>query len=107
MTPAPSQERIEVYADRTALEQVITNLLTNASEALERDPSGRERKPQITLSLASTNQTAVVRVTDNGCGVPRHPGRDFNSFVTMAEGVGLGLNLSRSIAEKHHGWLIW
>lgn len=107
VTPAPSQERIEVYADRTALEQVITNLLTNASEALERDPSGSERKPQVTLSITSTDQTAVVRVTDNGCGVPTDIREEiFNSFVTSKrEGVGLGLNLSRSIAEKHHGWL--
>ena len=105
--PDPSQDRVEVYADRTALEQVITNLLTNASEALERDPSGSERKPQVTLSLSSTDQTAVVRVTDNGCGVPADIREEiFNSFVTSKrEGVGLGLNLSRSIAEKHHGWL--
>ena len=103
----PSQERIEVYADRTALEQIITNLLTNASEALERDRSGSDRKPQITLSLSSTDQTAMVKVTDNGCGVPTDIREDiFNSFVTSKrEGVGLGLNLSRSIAEKHHGWL--
>ena len=107
VTPDPSQDRVEVYADRTALEQVITNLLTNASEALERDPSGSERKPQVTLSLSSTDQTAVVRVTDNGCGVPTDIREEiFNSFVTSKrEGVGLGLNLSRSIAEKHHGWL--
>ena len=105
--PAPSQDQIEVYADRTALEQVITNLLTNASEALERDPSGSKRKPQVTLSLTTTDQTAVVRVTDNGCGVPTDIREEiFNSFVTSKrEGVGLGLNLSRSIAEKHHGWL--
>ena len=44
VTPDPSQDRVEVYADRTALEQVITNLLTNASEALERDPSGSEKE---------------------------------------------------------------
>ena len=107
VTTGPSQDKIEVYADRTALEQVITNLLTNASEALERDPSGSERKPQVTLSLTTTDQTAVVRVTDNGCGVPADIREEiFNSFVTSKrEGVGLGLNLSRSIAEKHHGWL--
>lgn len=107
VTPDPTLDKILVYADRTALEQVITNLLTNASEALERDPSGDKKKPQITLSLTSTEQIAVVTVTDNGYGVPADIREEiFNSFVTSKrEGVGLGLNLSRSIAEKHHGWL--
>ena len=62
-------ERVEVYADRTALEQVITNLLTNASEALDQDLSEVDRKPRVSLSLTTTDQTAVIRVKDNGVRV--------------------------------------
>ena len=107
VTVDPAGGPVKVYADRTALEQVITNLLTNASEALERGPSTGGGKPEISLSLTTTDQSAVVRVEDNGHGVPAEiEGEIFNSFVTTKrEGVGLGLNLSQSIAEKHHGWL--
>ena len=104
----PASDRaIEVNADRTALEQIITNLLTNAQEAVAAGATEKTHKPSVSLSLSSTDRHAIIRVTDNGPGVPAEL-RDvvFNSFVTTKpEGVGLGLNLSRSIAEKHHGWL--
>ena len=65
-----------MYADRTALEQVITNLPTNASEALDQGLSEGDRKPRVSLSLTTSDQTAVIRVKDNGVGVPRDPERD-------------------------------
>lgn len=104
---SPARSKLEVTGDRTALEQVMTNLLTNASEALERSPLSSDRMARISLSLTSTDDEAVIRVKDTGNGVdPEILGEIFNSFVTSKpEGVGLGLNLSRSIAEKHHGWL--
>jgi signal transduction histidine kinase len=104
--PAPSQA-IEVFADRTALEQVITNLLTNAREAVSAGAGERTHKPSISLALYKTDRHAVIRVTDDGPGIPEELRGDvFNSFMTTKpDGVGLGLNLSRSIAEKHHGWL--
>jgi len=61
----------------------------------------------IELSLTTIDGYASVRVQDNGPGIPEGLEEEiFNSFVTTKiDGVGLGLNLSRSIAEKHLGWL--
>lgn len=98
---------IKVNGDRTAIEQIITNLLTNAQEAVAAVATEKTSKPSVSLALSCTDRHAIIRVTDNGPGVPAEL-RDvvFNSFVTTKpDGVGLGLNLSRSIAEKHHGWL--
>ena len=102
-----SNQAIEVTANRTALEQVITNLLTNAREAVSAEASERAHKPSIALALSKTDRHAVIRVTDRGPGITEELRGDvFNSFMTTKpDGVGLGLNLSRSIAEKHHGWL--
>ena len=66
-----------------------------------------DRKPTIRVSLTASDSHAIVQVQDNGLGIDENV-RDeiFNSFVTTKiDGVGLGLNLSRSIVEKHRGWI--
>ena len=101
------RDTVLVTADRTAIEQVLINLIVNSCEALDGLKNDTERKPTIRVTLTASDSHAIVRVQDNGRGIDENV-RDeiFNSFVTTkADGVGLGLNLSRSIVEKHRGWI--
>lgn len=101
------QTQLTVSADRTAIEQVIANLIVNSYEALDDVRRRHQRKPTIELSVSQREGYVLIRVEDNGLGVPDDIKDEiFNSFVTTKnDGVGLGLNLSRTIAEKHRGWL--
>ena len=96
-----------VLADRVLLEQVLLNLLRNAIEA------NREVHPQggsqvlIAARLDSGGQQLAIRVEDQGPGVSEDElGRLFTPFYTSkAEGLGLGLSMSRSIIEGFGGEL--
>lgn len=101
------QGQLTVSADRTAIEQIIINLIANSHEAIVGSEARTRESRWIELSLTVIDGYASVRVQDNGPGIPEELEAEiFNSFVTTkADGLGLGLNLSRSIAEKHLGWL--
>lgn len=101
------RQPIEVSVDRTGIEQIITNLITNADEANSDKHPHRTRRPSTTLELTSTDQHAIIRISDHGSGIPLEiQQKIFDAFATTKpDGVGLGLNLSRSIAETHRGWL--
>jgi signal transduction histidine kinase len=101
------RQPIEVSVDRTGIEQIITNLITNADEANSEEHTRQPRRPATTLELTSTDQHAIIRISDHGSGIPLEiQQRIFEAFATTKpHGVGLGLNLSRSIAERHRGWL--
>ncbi|NNB41826.1 PAS domain-containing sensor histidine kinase [Pseudomonas chlororaphis] len=93
-----------VYADRILLEQVLLNLLRNAIEA------NREVHPQqgsqIILSAQATSEGGVeVSVSDQGPGVSAEQlAQLFTPFYTSkANGLGLGLSMSRSIVEGFGG----
>ena len=75
-------------------------------DKIESDDESK-KKSTIELSLAYTDGYAIIRVQDNGPGIRQGLREEiFNSFMTTkTDGVGLGLNLSRSIAERHLGWL--
>jgi signal transduction histidine kinase len=94
-----------VRGDRCQLERVVSNLLSNAIEAMcsTRD---WQRNLQIRVQPEGGGQVQVS-VEDSGPGIdPAHLGRIFDPlFTTKADGVGLGLSICRSIAEAHGGRL--
>ncbi len=87
--------------------QVILNLVTNARQAL--DDIEREGK-KITLSMhPGDNSTIVLKVIDNGPGIPAdlHE-KIFDPFFTtkdVGKGTGLGLSISIGIIHDHNGVL--
>lgn len=93
----------KVLGDRIQLQQVLLNLILNASDAMAANPSARRH-----LTVATTHRDGWVRisVSDNGCGLPPDMGRIFQPFyTTKKDGLGLGLPICRSIATAHNGRL--
>jgi PAS domain S-box-containing protein len=94
-----------VTGDRVQLQQVVLNLMMNASEAM----SGVEDRPKEIRIRTQQDENDRIRVTvqDTGIGVePNHVERLFDAFfTTKATGMGMGLSVSRSIIARHHGRL--
>ena len=91
-----------VLADAYFLRQAVDNLVRNAREAME----GR-RDARLSVTLERDGGHAVVRIADNGPGIPREKlDRIFEPFVsTKGKGMGLGLAICREIVEAHAGRL--
>ncbi len=94
-----------VYGDRVQLQQVILNLLLNASDAM----SGVEDRPRELVIRTVPDEGDCVRLSVRDAGVgfdPQDVGRLFEAFyTTKSGGMGIGLSVSRSIIESHHGRL--
>jgi len=94
-----------VTGDRVQLQQVILNLLVNASDAM----STVDDRPRKLLIKTEQDEGDRVRLTvqDTGVGFdPETAGRLFDAFYTTKDdGMGIGLSVSRSIIESHHGRL--
>jgi signal transduction histidine kinase/sensor domain CHASE-containing protein len=95
----------EVFADRIMIEQVLLNLLRNAREAMQHLPAG-ERLAIIRTRRISESM-AAVEVLDRGTGIDPEAAKQLFSpfFTTKAEGMGMGLNICRSLIEYHEGRL--
>jgi PAS domain S-box-containing protein len=99
-----SEEPVLLEADPTRLEQVLTNLLNNASKFT--DPGGR-----IWITAEREGDRAVVRVKDSGVGIePAMLPEVFGLFVQAERrldrsqgGLGIGLSLVKSLVEMHGG----
>ncbi len=91
-----------VVCNGVQVEQVILNLLRNALEAMQGDADPRGR---VTVRSAPAGRDGVeISVHDNGVGLPEPPTDVFAPFYsTKARGLGMGLSISRSIVEAHHG----
>lgn len=90
----------DVLADPILIEQVLLNLLKNGIEAMENSEYRQ-------LNLVITDQSPIVEIAviDRGHGL-RDPERLFEPFYsTKSEGLGMGLNICRTIIESHHGRL--
>jgi len=94
-----------ITGDRVQLQQVILNLLRNASEAMA-DVHDRPRQLLIRSEREDGNRVRVT-VRDSGVGVdPRNMNKLLEAFyTTKTKGMGIGLSISRSIIERHHGRL--
>jgi len=93
-----------VTGDRVQLQQVILNLVLNASDAM----SGVDDRPrQLVIRTEREDDRARLTVQDVGVGIePSGVDKVFEPFyTTKSGGMGIGLSVSRSIIERHHGRL--
>jgi len=93
-----------VMGDRVQLQQVILNLLRNASDAMS---AVNDRPRELVVSTEPAGDEVRFKVRDAGVGIdPTAAERLFESFYTTKEdGMGIGLSVSRSIIEAHEGRL--
>jgi len=95
-----------IYVDHVQIEQVLINLIRNSIDALKTLPAKQQRHLAIHSRL-TPNNSIQVRVKDNG------PGLDIDQqqkiltpfYTTKANGMGMGLSISRSLIEAHDGSL--
>lgn len=100
--PDPVDPQVE--ADRILIEQVVLNLARNAIEAMSNTPWFLR---EIEVSIGSGGGMVTVRVADHGGGIPPEVAQGLFTpfFSTKEEGMGMGLNICRSIIESHRGRL--
>ncbi|MBK1664749.1 two-component sensor histidine kinase [Rhodospirillum rubrum] len=105
--------KVIVAADGRQITQALTNLLKNAVEAIQgRDRPAEGAPPlpagRIAVSLTLTNDQAVVRIVDNGRGLPDMETKRLTEpyVTTRAKGTGLGLAIVKKILEDHGGDLV-
>ena len=95
--------------DVTMIGQALTNLIKNASEAIEsyEDRFGvRPLNPQILVSLEAVDLAVKITISDNGVGLPVDRSKLFEPYVTTRDkGTGLGLPIVKKIIEEHGGAL--
>jgi signal transduction histidine kinase len=96
-----NQESISLVADKLRLSQVFLNIINNAINVAQQGEI-------IVFLERQDDNTVLVRITDNGPGIPSNlKDKIFNKFVTGSKsGTGLGLYICKNIIEKHGG-KIW
>lgn len=95
-------DQLMVCADGRALHHVLLNLLTNAADALK-----EVEKPRIAISCYEKGDMVVIKVDDNGKGIPesdqQHLFKPF--FTSKTTGTGLGLAIVRKMLTAMHGFI--
>ena len=93
---------VTLFANRLRIEQVMTNLLRNALDAMESD-----RAPTIEISIGADDEGVWFQVSDNGHGLGDKSLTELREpFATTREsghGMGLGLTISAGIVDDHNG----
>jgi two-component system sensor histidine kinase HupT/HoxJ len=103
-------ERLDIVSRKGQLHQILVNLVQNAADALASGQGeAREQPPCLSLSARQEGEEIVVRVVDNGPGVPASvQDKIFEPFFTtkpIGSGTGLGLYVSYTMAGKLGGSL--
>ncbi|WP_159701132.1 ATP-binding protein [Arthrobacter sp. 18067] len=104
-------EDIEVTADEAKLEQVFTNIVANA---IKFTPEGGRVGITSSVSTSENGGLALVRIADNGLGIPEHDlphiftrfYRASNATSAAVPGSGLGLAIAHDIISRHMGRLL-
>src|SRR5712692_143709 len=92
-----------IMGDRVQLQQLIMNLMINGIDAMKGVDGAREL---FVRSQRGEADPLLVSVGDTGVGLPPQRDRVFDAFfTTKVQGTGMGLSISRSIAESHGGRL--
>ncbi|HYD28518.1 HAMP domain-containing sensor histidine kinase [Brevundimonas sp.] len=98
--------RFTIHADPDQLHRILVNLMRNARQAIESDATRVGRKGVVKVSAEHRGGEAVIRIADNGPGIPpRLSDQLFEPFVSgrTSDGTGLGLTISRELAISHGG----
>ncbi|MGB8313606.1 MAG: ATP-binding protein, partial [Aestuariivirga sp.] len=103
-----SKADFEFMFDRRLITQAVTNLVKNASEAIDaRDLQENLERGHVDVEAGLDHQIPFIRVTDNGIGLPKeNRNRLAEPYMTTREkGTGLGLAIVKRIMEEHGGHL--
>ncbi|MEY4238731.1 MAG: hypothetical protein RL339_1332 [Pseudomonadota bacterium] len=95
-----------IACDRHQFGQAMTNVLKNATEAVEarQKSADADYRGRISLALTLDGDDLVATITDNGIGLPQDRERIIEPYVTTREkGTGLGLAIVKKIVEEHGG----
>jgi two-component system nitrogen regulation sensor histidine kinase NtrY len=101
---------VVTLSDQRLLTQAVTNLVKNASEAIdaavEADPS-REGAGHVVTRVRTKGDRVHITVVDNGCGLPKENRERLVEpyMTTRTKGTGLGLAIVQRITEQHGGTL--
>ena len=93
------------YADKIMIEQVVLNLVKNGIEAMQDTP---RKERELAISARADGKDFIeVKVADRGHGILTEQTEKLFApfYTTKPEGMGMGLNICRSIIEFHHGRL--
>ena len=95
-----------LMGDAVMIEQVLLNLMRNALEAMSMEPIPLEKK-RLTVRIDQARDQVRISIVDRGTGIPREiQDKLFTPFFsTKPDGMGMGLNICRSIIEFHGGRL--
>ncbi len=95
--------KVFIYFDKEKMVQVFSNLINNAIQSIPDD-----RRGKITISLDIIDKNVLVKIADNGSGIPKKIGDKLfePNFTTKTSGMGLGLAIVKNIMEDAGG-RIW
>ena len=101
-------EPLKARFDRRLISQALTNIVKNATEAIEAVPPDELGKGQIEVIAARDGDDIVIDVIDNGIGLPKVArARLLEPYVTTREkGTGLGLAIVGKVLEDHGGGIV-
>ncbi len=90
-----------IFADKKQIQEVLFNIIRNAAQAIDK------KQGRIVLSGFRDSGSAVIRIADNGSGIPKEKiNQIFNPFFTTkapGKGTGLGLFIVKQVVERNKG----